>query len=68
MGVKMTKKQKANKAIKEANKMADLELLKSKIDGYKKTAKDWLDVEVHGYKRSKIILAFAVIVIVVLSV
>jgi len=64
----MTKKQKANKAIKEANKMADSELLKTKIDGYKKDVKEWLNVEVYGYKRSKILLACVVFVVVVFSV
>lgn len=64
----MTKKQKANKAIKEANKMADLELLKSKIDGYKKDAIVWLNTETHGHKRGKIIFVSIAVVLAVLSV
>ena len=57
---------KTKQAIKEANKMADKELLKSKLEGYKANAIKWLDTEVYGYKRGKI-LAIAVIVIIAVT-
>ncbi|MDA7760519.1 hypothetical protein N8909_00585 [bacterium] len=46
--------------------MADKELLKAKLDGYKASAIKWLDTEVYGYKRGKI-LAIAVIVIIAVT-
>lgn len=52
----MTSKQ---KAIKEANKMADLELIKSKFNNAKKQTVEWLQGEADGFKRWHIIL-FAV--------
>lgn len=55
------------KAIKEANKMADLEILKAQAKAKLQAVKDWLDVEVYGYKRKKILLVFAVAVLFVLS-
>lgn len=55
------------KAIKEANKMADLEILKAQAKAKLQAVKDWLNVEVYGYKRKKIILVFAVAVLFVLS-
>lgn len=55
------------KAIKEANKMADLEILKAQAKSKLQAVKEWLDVEVYGYKRKKILLVFAVAVLFVLS-
>lgn len=55
------------KAIKEANKMADLEILKAQAKAKLQAVKDWLNVEVYGYKRKKILLVFAVAVLLVLS-
>ena len=55
------------KAIKEANKMADLEILKAQAKSKLQAVKDWLNVEVYGYKRKKILLVFAVAVLFVLS-
>lgn len=62
----MTKKQKAKKAVKEANKVADIELIKSKISGYRKNVLDWLNSETYGYKRLSIIVAVIVAIIVIL--
>jgi hypothetical protein len=55
---------KTKQAISEVNKMADKELLKAKIDGYKKQAKEWLNVEVYGYSRKKIVIAVGVMAII----
>jgi len=52
---------KPKKAINEVNKMADQEILKAKVKGYIKDAVKWLDVEVYGYKRGKIIFVAAII-------
>lgn len=62
----MTKKQKAKKAVKEANKVADIELIKSKISGYRKNVLDWLNSETNGYKRWTIILVVIVTIAVIL--
>jgi len=62
----MTKKQKAKKAVKEANKVADIELIKSKISGYRKNVLDWLNSETYGYKRFSIIVAVIVAIVVIL--
>ena len=61
----MTSKQ---KAIKEANKMADKEILKSQLKNLKASIKDWLGVKVYGYKRGTILVAALIIVAAVLSV
>ncbi len=58
---------KAKKAIKEANKMADKQLLKLKLDGYKASAIKWLDTKVYGYKRGKILAITAILIIVVMQ-
>ncbi len=58
---------KTKKAVKEVNKMADKEILKAQLAGYKAKLKQWLDVEVYGYKRGKILLAAIVAVAAVLS-
>jgi hypothetical protein len=47
--------------------MADKEILKAQLAGYKAKLKQWLDVEVYGYKRGKILLAAIVAVAAVLS-
>jgi len=58
---------KTKKAIKEVNQMADKAILKAQLDAYKAKAKEWLAVEVYGYKRSKILLAVAIMVAVVFT-
>lgn len=55
---------KTKQAIKEVNRMADLELLKSKVRGYIKTGVDWLDVEVYGHKRGKLLFIAAIVIMV----
>jgi len=62
----MTKKQKAKKAVKEANKVADIELIKSKVSGYRKNVLDWLNSETYDYKRFSIIVAVIVAIVVIL--
>ena len=47
--------------------MADREILKAQIAGYKAKLKEWLDVEVYGYKRGRILLAVIVVVAAVLT-
>jgi len=59
---------KTKQAIKEANRMADLELLKSKFRGYIKAGVDWLDVEFYGHKRGKIIFVAAVVIMALVQV
>lgn len=54
---------KTKKAINEVNKMADKEILKSKIDGYKKQAREWLNVEVYGYSRKKILFCVGIMLV-----
>ena len=58
---------KTKKAIKEVNQMADKAILKAQLDAYKAKAKEWLAVEVYGYKRGKILLAAVVIVAAVIT-
>jgi hypothetical protein len=58
---------KAKQAIKEVNKMADKEIFKAKLEGYKKNAIEWLDTEVYGYKRGKILFITAIVVLAVIS-
>ena len=58
---------KTKKAVKEVNKMADREILKAQIAGYKAKLKEWLDVEVYGYKRGRILLAVIVVVAAVIT-
>lgn len=58
---------KTKRAVKEVNQMADKAILKAQLDAYKAKAKEWLAVEVYGYKRGKILLAAVVIVAAVLS-
>ena len=58
---------KTKKAVKEVNQMADKAILKAQFDAYKTKAKEWLAVEVYGYKRGKILLAAIVMVAAVIS-
>jgi hypothetical protein len=58
---------KTKKAIKEVNQMADKAILKAQFDAYKAKAKAWLDVEVYGFKRGKIVLAVIVMVAAVIT-
>jgi hypothetical protein len=59
---------KTKRAVKEVNKMADREILKSQIAGQIVKCKQWLNVEVYGYKRAKILLATIIIVVAVFTV
>ncbi len=56
---------KTKQAIKEVNRMADLELLKSKVRGYASNAVKWLDVEFYGHKRGKLLFVAAIVIMVV---
>ena len=47
--------------------MADKAILKAQFDAYKAKAKAWLDVEVYGFKRGKIVLAVLVMVAAVIT-
>lgn len=58
---------KTKKAIKEANKMADLEILKAQTKAKIQEVKDWLNVEVYGYKRKKILMISAVFALIIIS-
>lgn len=58
---------KTKKAINEVNKMADKEILKAKLEGYKKSAIKWLDTEVYGYKRGKILFVVAIMILAIAS-
>jgi hypothetical protein len=58
---------KTKKAIKEANKMADLEILKAQTKAKIQAVKDWLNVEVYGYKRKKIVIISAVFALIIIS-
>jgi hypothetical protein len=58
---------KTKKAVKELNKTADKAILKAQLDAFKSKAKKWLDVEVYGFKRGKILLAFIVVVAAIIS-
>ena len=49
-----------NQLIKEAHKMADKMLLKSKVENAKKEVKEWLAQEVDGMTRAKIISIVAI--------
>ena len=59
---------KTKQAIKEANKMADLAILKSKVRGYIKTGVKWLDKEFYGHKRGKIIFIAAIVIMALVQV
>ena len=54
---------KTKRAIKEVNQMADKAILKAQFDAYKAKAKAWLDVEVYGFKRGKILLAALLVMV-----
>lgn len=58
---------KTKKAVKEVHQMADKAILKAQLDAFKSKAKKWLDVEVYGYKRGKILLAVIVMVAAVIT-
>ena len=58
---------KTKKAIKEVNQMADRAILKARLAGFYAAGLCWLDTEVHGFKRGKILLAALVIVAAVIT-
>ena len=58
---------KTKRAIKEVNQMADKAILKAQFDAFKAKAKAWLDVEVYGHSRGKILLAAFVMVAAVIT-
>ena len=58
---------KTKQAIKEVNRMADKEILKAKLEGYKKSAIEWLDTEVYCYKRGKILFVAVIVILAVLT-
>jgi len=56
---------KTKKAIKEANKVADQEILKARLAGLYAAGVAWLDTEAFGHKRGHILLATAVFITIV---
>ncbi len=60
----MTKQKKAKISIKEANNMADMALLKTKIKGYISSGVEWLESDFKGHKRGKILFIAIVAVMV----
>lgn len=56
---------KTKKAVKEVNQMADRAILKAKLAGLYAAGLSWLDSEVHGFKRGKILLAVVVMIAIV---
>ena len=58
---------KTKKAIKEANKVADREILKARLAGLYAAGLCWLDTEVHGFKRGKILLVAVVMIAAVIT-
>ncbi len=58
---------KAKKAIKEANKVADQEILKAKIEGIYANTKTWLKAEAFGHTRGKILLVALFVIFAVAS-
>lgn len=58
---------KTKRAIKEVNQMADKAILKAQLDAYKAKAKEWLAVEVYGYKRGTILVSVIVLVAAVIT-
>ena len=55
---------KTKQAVKEVNRMADIAILKSKVRGYVSDAVKWLDVEVYGHKRGKLLFVAAIVIMV----
>ena len=53
---------KTKRAVKEVNQMADRAILKAKLAGIYAAGLCWLDSEVYGFKRGKILLAAFVLV------
>ncbi len=58
---------KTKKAIKEANKVADQEILKARLAGLYAAGLCWLDTEAFGHKRGHILLATAVFLAIVFT-
>lgn len=58
---------KAKKAIKEANKVADQQILKARLEGLYSNTKAWLKAEAYGYSRGKILLAVIVMIAAVIT-
>lgn len=58
---------KTKRAIKEVNQMADRAILKAKLAGLYAAGLSWLDVEVYGFKRGKILLAVLVMIAAVIT-
>ena len=58
---------KTKKAVKEVNQMADRAILKAKLAGLYAAGLSWLDSEVHGFKRGKILLAVVVMIVMVIT-
>ena len=58
---------KTKKAVKEVNQMADRAILKAKLAGLYAAGLSWLDSEVHGFKRGKILLAVVVMIAMVIT-
>ena len=58
---------KTKKAIKEANKVADKEIMKARLAGLYAAGLSWLDVEFNGIKRGKILLAALIVIVAVLT-
>jgi len=56
---------KAKKAVKEVNQMADRAILKAKLAGIYAAGLSWLNSDVHGFKRGKILLAAVVLIVIV---
>ena len=58
---------KTKRAVKEVNQMADRAILKAKLAGLYAAGLSWLDSEVHGFKRGKILLAVVVMIAMVIT-
>lgn len=56
---------KTKKAINEVNKMADKEILKAQIKGYRKKLTTWLKVKAYGYERGHILLCVIIMLLAV---
>lgn len=58
---------KTKKAIKEANKTADKEILKAQYAANKVIIEKWLNVRVYGIKRGTILLSALIVIAAVFS-
>lgn len=56
---------KTKKAINEVNKMADREILKAQIKGYRKKLTTWFKVKAYGYERGHILLCVIIMLLAV---